>query len=37
MNEATEGLITLLSLIGITTGFFFTIVFLLVTDKGHHE
>lgn len=32
MNEATQGLLTLLSLIWIFIGFFFAIVFLLLID-----
>lgn len=33
MNEATQGLLTLLALIYSTAGFFFAIVFLLLVDN----
>jgi len=33
MNEATEGLLTLLALIYMTGGFFVAIVFLLLVDN----
>jgi hypothetical protein len=33
MNEATEGLLTLLTLIWVSAGFFCAIVFLLLVDN----